>query len=102
MTNKHHIRNQPSYSEDEEYYHQNQQRFHANQQNYSWNVYQPDRIYQPDLFEQYTRNEQTRQTRHNPTSYNNNFQSENPIKNYQPTRIIPTRSYKEKLSTNPK
>ena len=27
MTKKHHIRNQPHYSEDEDYYHQNQQRF---------------------------------------------------------------------------
>ena len=41
---------------------------------------QPDLIYQPDIFEPYTKNEETRQTRHNPTSYNNNFQSQNPIK----------------------
>ena len=41
---------------------------------------QPDLIYQPDIFEPYTQNEQTRQTRHNPTSYYNNFQSQNPIK----------------------
>ena len=87
MTNKHHIRNQPHYSEDEEHYHQNQQRFNANQQNNKWNIDQPDPIYQPDLFEAYTRNEQIRQKRYNPTSYNNNIQSQNPVnaQSYQPT-----------------
>ena len=37
-------------------------------QNKNWNIDQPDPIYQSDLFEPDTRNEQTRQTRHNPTS----------------------------------
>ena len=86
MTNKHLIRFQPHYSEDEEYYHQNQQRFNANQQKNQWNIDQPDPIYQPDLFEPNTRNKQIRQTRHNPTSYNNSIQSENSVnvQNYQP------------------
>ena len=89
MTNQHHIRNQPHYSEDEEYYHQNQQRFIKNQQNNKWNIDQPDPTYQSDLFEPYTRNEQTRQRRQNPTSYNKNFQSQNPVhtQNYQPTQM---------------
>ena len=74
MTIKHHIRNQPHYSADEEYHNQNKQRFNTNQ---------------PDLFEPYTRNEQTRQTRRNPTSNNNNFQSQNPVnkQSYQPTQM---------------
>ena len=80
MKNKHHKRNEPHYSEEEEYYNQNQQRFNTNQQDNNWNIDQPDPIYQLDLSEPYTRNEQTRQTRHNPTSYSNFFQSQNPIK----------------------
>ena len=89
MTNKHHIRNQPHYSEDEEYYHQNQQRFKKNQQNNKWNIDHPEPTYQPDLFEPNTRNEQTRQRRQNPTSYNKNVQSQNPVhtQNYQPTKM---------------
>ena len=88
MTNKHHTGNQPHYSENEEYYSQNEQRFSTNQQNNNWVIDQPDPIYQPDLFEPNTRNEQTRQTKHNPTSWNNNFQSQNPIttQSYQSTQ----------------
>ena len=78
ITKKHHIRNQPHYSKDEEYYHQNQQRFITNQQNNNFNIDQPDPFYQQDLFEPYTRNEQ-RQTRHHAMSYNNSFQSQNPV-----------------------
>ena len=78
MSNKHLTRNQPHDSDDEEYYGQNQQRFSTNQNNIMWNFDQPDPIYQPDFFEPYTRNEQTRQTRHNPTSCKNNFQTKNP------------------------
>ena len=44
----------------------------------TWNFDQPDPNYQPDLFEPYTRNEQTRQIRQNPASYKNKFQSESP------------------------
>ena len=61
---RHSFRNRPHYSVDEKYYQQNQLRFNTNQQNKTWNFDQPDFIYQPDLFEPYTRNEQTRQTRH--------------------------------------
>ena len=88
-TKKHHIRNQLHCSEDEKYYNQNQQRFNTNQQNNNWNIDQPDTIYQPDLFEPNTPNEQTPQTRHNPTSYNNNFQPQNSgnIQSYQPTQM---------------
>ena len=88
MTNKHHTGNQPHYSENEEYYSQNEQRFSTNQQNNNWIIDQPDPIYQPDLFEPNTRNEQTRQTKQNPTSWNNNFQSQNPIttQSYQSTQ----------------
>ena len=68
MTNKHHTRNPPQYSEDQEYYSKNQQRFSTNQQSNNLNIDQPDTFYQPDLFEPYTRNEQIRQTRHNPKS----------------------------------
>ena len=63
MTNKHNIRNQPHYSKYEEYYHPNQQRFNKNQQINKWNNDQPDPTYQPDVFEPYTRKEQTRRTR---------------------------------------
>ena len=89
MTNRHHLRNQRFYSEDEENYHQKHQRINTNQQNNNWNIHQPDPIYQPDLFEPYTRIEETRQTRHNPTSYKNNFHSQNPvnIQKYQPTQM---------------
>ena len=89
MTNKHHKRNQPHYSEDEDYYSQNQQQFSTNQHNNNWNIDQPDSFYQADLFEPYTGNEQTRQTKHNTTSYNSKFQSQNPIntQNYQPTQM---------------
>ena len=60
-----------------------------NQQNNKWNIDQPDPTYQPDLFEPYARNEQRRQTRQNPTSYNKSFQSQNPIhtQNYLPTKM---------------
>ena len=56
-------------------------------QNNKWNIDQPEPTYQQDVFEPYTRNEQTRQTRQNPASYNNNFQPQNPVhtQNYQPT-----------------
>ena len=77
MTNKHQTRNQPHYSEDEDYFSQNQQRYSTNQLNKNWNIDQPDPIYQPDLFQSYTRNEQTRQTRHKPTS-DTDFQSHKP------------------------
>ena len=54
-----------------------------------WNIDQPDSICQPDLFGPHTRNEQTRQTRHNPTSFNNKFQSQNSIntQSYQTTQM---------------
>ena len=44
---------------------------------------------QPDIFKPYTRNEQIRQPRNNPTSYNNNFQQQNPVNthSYQPTQM---------------
>ena len=71
-TNKHHTRNQPHYSENEDFYSQNQQRFSTNQLSNNCNTDQPDGTYQPDLLESYTRNEQSRQTRHNSISYNNN------------------------------
>ena len=71
ITNNHHTRNQPPFSEDEDYCSQTQQRVSTNQQNSNWKNDQPDPIYQPDLLEPYTRNEETRQTRQNPTSYNN-------------------------------
>ena len=88
-TSKHLLRNQPHYSEDEDYYSQNQQGFSTNQQNNNRKIDQPDPFYQPDLFESYTRNEQTRQTRQNSASYNNNFQLQNPIRTqiYQPTQM---------------
>ena len=86
MTNKHHIRNQPHYSEDEENYNRNQ-RFNTKNHQNNWNIDQPDPFYQPDLFKPYTRNEQSRQTRHILTSYTNKFQSQNPVntESYQPT-----------------
>ena len=74
-TNKYHTRNQPNYhttnyfaSDDEENYNQNYQRFYSSQRPRSYT------IDQPDFFKPYTRNEQIRQPRNNPTSYNNNFQ----------------------------
>ena len=80
-TNKYYTRNQPPYytahyspSEDEECHNKNHQRFRTNQQHNQWNTDQPDPVYQPDIFGAYTRNEQARQPRYHPTSYNNNFQ----------------------------
>ena len=57
--------------------------------NNNWKIDQPDPIYQPDLLEPYTRNKPTRQTRHKPTSYDNNFKSQNPFntRSYQPTQM---------------
>ena len=56
LANKHHSRNQPHYSEDEDYYYQSQQ-FNTNHRHNNWNINQPDPYYQPDLFEPYTRND---------------------------------------------
>ena len=89
-TNKYYTRNQPSYytansspSDDEEYYNQNHQRFYTSQRPRSYS------IDQPDIFEPYTRDEQARQPRNNPKSYNNNFQPQNPVKtqSYQPNQL---------------
>ena len=60
---KHLTKNKSHYSEDEDYFRQNQQHFNTNQQINNWNFDQPDPIYQPELFEPFTRVEQTRQTR---------------------------------------
>ena len=70
-------------SDDEENYNQNHQHFSTNQGPRSFS------IDQPDIFEAYTRNEQIRQPRNNPTSYNNNFQRKNPdnTQSYQPTQM---------------
>ena len=87
-TNKYHAKNQPHHyaqnyflSDDDEYYNQNHQRFSSNQRPHS------DSIDQPDIFEPYTQNEQIGQPRNNPTSYNNNFQQQDPVNthSYQPT-----------------
>ena len=89
-TNKHHTKNQPhnnaqNYfpSDDEKYDNQYHQRIYSSQRPHSYS------IDQPDIFEPYTQNEQIRQPRNNPTSYNNNFQQQNPIntKLYQPTQM---------------
>ena len=89
-TNRYHTRNQPPYytanyflSDDEEYYNQNHQRFYLSQRfrSYSFD--------QPDIFEPYTRDEQIRQPRKNPTSYKHIFQPQNPVntQSYQPTQM---------------
>ena len=89
-TNKYHTRNQPHYctpnyflSDDEEFYNQNQQRFYSSRRPRSYS------IDQPNFFPPYTRNEQIRQSRNNPTSYNNIFQQQNPVitQSYQPTQM---------------
>ena len=88
-TNKYYTRNQPSYytanssSDDEEYYNQNHQRFYTIQRPRSYS------IDQPDIFEPYTRDEQARQPRNNPKSYNNIFQPQNPVntQSYQPNQL---------------
>ena len=79
-TNKYHTRNQPHFytanyfpSKDEEYYNQNHQRFYSSQKPCSYS------FDQPDIFEAYTQNEQTRQPKNNPTSYNNNFLQQNSV-----------------------
>ena len=89
MNIKHVLRNRRLYSEDEDYYSQNQQRFSTNHKNNNWKIDQPDPINQPDLFESYTRNEQTRQTRQNSASFNKNFQLQSPVKtqSYPPTQM---------------
>ena len=70
-------------SADEEYYNQNHQRFYSSQRPRSYS------IDQPHIFKSYTRNEQVRQSRNKPTSYNNKFQHQNPIntQSYQPTQM---------------
>ena len=77
---KYHSENQPHYyttncfsSVDEEYYNQNQVQFYPSQRPRSYS------IDQPDIFEPYTRNEQTQQPKNNPISHNNNFQQQNPV-----------------------
>ena len=45
VTNKHNTRNQPHYSEDEDYNSQNRQRLSTSQHNNNWNIDQPDPIY---------------------------------------------------------
>ena len=75
IKNKPHI--QPQYSENEENNYQNQ-RVNTNHHDSNWNIDQADPFYQADLFKPHTRNEQ-RQIRHQPTSYNKNFQSQNPV-----------------------
>ena len=62
-TNKQLTRNQPHYSEDEEYFHQNQLHYKNIPRKNNWkNIDQPLNIYQPDNFEPYMSSEQTRQT----------------------------------------
>ena len=72
-------RNQPHYSEDEDYFQPKPTTIYHKSTKNSWNIDQPDPICQPDLFELYTRNAKTRQSRQNfppkQNSYkNNNFQ----------------------------
>ena len=90
-TNRYHTRNQPPHytanyfpSEDKEYYNQNHQRFYLSQRPRSYS------IDQPDIFEPYTRDEQIRQRRNNPISYNNIFQPQNPVntQSSQPTQML--------------
>ena len=87
-TSKYNTKNQPHYypqsyfaSDDEGNYKQNHQRFYSNKKSSSYN------LEQPNFFEPYTRNEQIRQPRNNPTFHNNNFQQQNPV-----NTIIPTNS----------
>ena len=54
MTNKHHSRNQPNYSENEDYHSHNQQRLSTNQQNNNWNIDQPYPFLATRYFEPYT------------------------------------------------
>ena len=69
--------------------------FDSNPQNNNWNIDQPDPVYQPDIFEPYTKSEQTRQSRQLfpprqiSASFNKNFQSQNPMntQNYQPNQM---------------
>ena len=86
-TNRYHTRNQPIFytanyfpSDDEAYYNQSHQRFNLGQRHRSYS------FDQPDIFEPYTRDEQIRQPRNSPTSYNKIFQPQNPVntQSYQP------------------
>ena len=88
--NKYHTKNQPHHyaqnyspSDDDEYYNQNHQWFSSNQRPRFYS------IDQPDIFEPYTRNEQIKQPRTNPTPYNNNFQQQNLVNthSYQTTQM---------------
>ena len=79
-TIKYHTRNQSHFyaqnyfpSDDEEYYKRNHLRFYSSQKPRSYS------IDQPDIFEPFTRNEQIRQPRNNPISYNNIFRQQNPV-----------------------
>ena len=88
--NKYYTKNQPHHyaqsffpSDDDEYYNQNHQQFSSNQRPRFYS------INQPDIFEPNKQNEQMRQLRSNPTTYNNNFQQQDPVKthSYQPTQM---------------
>ena len=72
--NEYYSKNQPSHQtanysplDDEEFYNQIQQQFYTSQRPRSYS------IDQPDIFEPYTRDEQARHSRNNPTPHNNNF-----------------------------
>ena len=89
-TNKYHTKKQPHYyaqnyfpSDDEEYYNQNYQQIYLSQRPRSYT------IDHPDIFKPYTRNEQIRQPRNDPTPHNNNFQQQNLVntQSYQPTQM---------------
>ena len=78
--NKYNTKNQPqqyaqSYipSDDDGYCNQNYQRISSNPRPRTYS------IDQPDIFEPYTQNEQIGQSRTNPTTYNHNFQHQNPV-----------------------
>ena len=75
----------PNYhsSDDDDFHDQNHQQNFPNQRLHSYHVYQPD------IFEPYTREQHMRQPRSNQEPQNNNFYSQNPANTdyYQPTQM---------------
>ena len=71
--NRHFIRSQRHYSEDEDYFHQNQQLYiHLQRENYWKDIDQPDNIFQQDIFDHYMNSQKPRK---NLAQSSNNMQS---------------------------
>ena len=86
ITNNHHTRNQPPFSEDEDYCSQTQQRFSTNQQNSNWKMINQilfiNQIFWNHIHEMKKHDKQDK-TQHHITI---NFQSQNLLNTQNPTQ----------------